>query len=129
MKAYKVVLNTGRECGLVSSYAYLILRSYITYKPGQWVKPKPGCGPLAAFRTFKHAKIYAVKLRADIEMCEIWEADVMPWKERLPRVGLDSGGPVPIALWDRRQTALTPFELPRGTLLCQAIKLTQKVWP
>jgi len=128
VKAYKVVERL--EDRLVS---YLNGPARIEYIPNEWAVPLEGCGPLTAFKTVGHAKEFLYphtnkvmrNFLIETFLAEIWECEVQVWNKKLPR---DEYGEI-IALWCNSLNRRFPLSaLPIGTLLCEAVKLTKKVW-
>jgi len=105
MKVYKVVHKSRKDGKLESAVAVIPL----AYAMRRRTTPAPECGPLCAFDSLAEAKRF-FRSYGD----EIWEC--LAAKSKL------------VYVW--RPGRLTFCNvLPSGTILCDAITLTKKVWP
>ena len=127
VKAYKVVERLNGKL-----LSYLVGPARIEYKSSEWTIPLEGCGPLTAFKTIGNAKEFLCphpnKIMRNflIKTSEIWECEAQMWNKKLPR---DEYGKT-IALWSNNIKKGFPLSaLPKGTLLCEAVKLIRRVWP
>jgi len=130
MKAIKIVKREGEK--LVSAFIgagwildprekQAVRDATVEYTPGEWATPKVNAGPLCAWRPSMKEW-----LLTSIQNLEIWECKVKPWNKQLPKELSDT-----LAVWIPRDVYsrfyLPTRDLPCGTLLCEAIKLTRRI--
>lgn len=110
MKVYKVVRYYRYSRML---FASVIVNSHLVYARQRRVTPTPGWGPMCAFDSLKSAVAFAYEV-GNPNGREIWEARARKSKAN--------------GVW--AQDGVIPRILfPGGTVLCDAITLTRRVWP
>ena len=77
MIIFKVVkrMRDGQRCSATS------MGRRLSYEQNKMTVPPPGCGPLAAFKDFGHARSFAHALSDTSHSMEVWEAEGMPSDE------------------------------------------------
>jgi len=106
MKVWKVVHKSRYTHGKLES---AVICEAVSYAKNQRTTPQEGWGPLCAFVDFMDAMSFLKRFGT-----EIWEARAKRSKHE--------------EVWNSRSST-SSFDLPKGTVLCDAITLTKKVWP
>lgn len=109
-KVVRIDPHTGDFCSLIVDPGL----GGVTYTPGKPTIPKPGCGPLAVFKTYEHA----------LEFVRVFITG-RPSEYRILPCRYRRWGGLEWNLWTRvgKERGVRRFVLPRGTDLASEVTL------